>query len=79
MISYEFSLVPEVTKLHQGSGIETQISRTSNELESEIESRHTTEAEASLLPPYSNPANTPTTVAVPQLGFPANLEEFCFI
>jgi len=32
-----------------------------------------------LLPPYSNPANTPTTVAVPQLGFPANLEEFCFI
>lgn len=33
----------------------------------------TTEADASLLPPYSMPANIPTTVAVPQLGIPAIL------
>lgn len=32
----------------------------------------TTDAAASLLPPYSIPANTPITVAVPQLTVPAN-------
>lgn len=34
----------------------------------------TTDAAASLLPPYSKPANTPTTVAVPQFTVPASLE-----
>jgi len=36
----------------------------------------TTEAAASLLPPYNMPANTPITVAVPQLTVPASLGEF---
>ena len=33
----------------------------------------TTEAAASLLPPYNMPANTPMSVAVPQFTVPANL------
>lgn len=36
----------------------------------------TTEAAASLLPPYNMPANTATTVAVPQLTVPASLGQF---
>lgn len=35
----------------------------------------TTEAAASLLPPYNMPANTPITVAVPQLTIPGSLGE----
>lgn len=35
----------------------------------------TTEAAASLLPPYNIPANTPMTVAVPQLTVPGSLGE----
>lgn len=37
----------------------------------------TTEAEASFMPPYNMPANTPTTVAVPQLTVPSNFEVLC--
>ena len=37
----------------------------------------TTEAEASLVPPYNMPANTPTIVAGPQLTVPANFEFLC--
>ena len=34
----------------------------------------TTEADASLLPPYNMPASTPSTVAVPQLTVPGIFE-----
>lgn len=42
------------------------------ELKSFLLSILTTEADASLLPPYSMPANIPITVAVPQLTVPAS-------